>query len=79
MNIKLLTEELTAIRPCKDNHYPMGVLRRLDRDVVLLQPDVVIIAIGTNDIFAKLGAFYSSMVYILCSTPNSYQAVMIVF
>ncbi len=47
----------------------LGVLRRLDRDVGLLQPDVVIIAIGTNDIFAKLGAPSNS-------TLDLYQTAM---
>lgn len=47
----------------------LGVLRRLDRDVIFLQPDTVIIAIGTNDIFARLSADLSS-------TPDSYQTTM---
>ena len=47
----------------------LGVLNRLDRDVILLRPDVVIIAIGTNDIFAKLSAVSNS-------TPDSYQTTM---
>ena len=47
----------------------LGVLRRLDRDVILLQPDIVIIAIGTNDIFARLSAVSNT-------TPDSYQTTM---
>ncbi len=47
----------------------LGVLRRLDRDVIQLKPDIVIIAIGTNDIFARLSADQSS-------TPDTYQATM---
>ncbi len=47
----------------------LGVLRRLDRDVTLLRPDIIIIAIGTNDIFARLSADPNS-------TPDSYQATM---
>ena len=46
-----------------------GVLQRLDRDVILLQPDIVIIAIGTNDIFARLSADPSS-------TPDAYQSTI---
>ena len=46
-----------------------GVLQRLDRDVILLQPDIVIIAIGTNDIFARLSADPSS-------TPDTYQSTI---
>ena len=46
-----------------------GVLQRLDRDVILLQPDIVIIAIGTNDIFARLSADTSS-------TPDAYQSTI---
>jgi lysophospholipase L1-like esterase len=47
----------------------LGVLRRLDRDVILLQPDIVIIAIGTNDIFAKLNAVPNT-------TTDYYQTTM---
>ena len=47
----------------------IGVLQRLDRDVILLQPDIIIIAIGTNDIFARLSADPSS-------TPETYQTTM---
>ncbi len=47
----------------------LGVLRRLDRDVIRLQSDIVIIAIGTNDIFAKLSAAPNT-------TPDSYQTTM---
>ena len=47
-----------------------GVLNRLDRDVILLKPDIVIIAIGTNDIFGNLGIAPNS-------TPEFYQTVMI--
>ena len=47
----------------------LGVLSRLDRDVILLQPDIVIIGIGTNDIFGNLSAVPNS-------TPDSYQTVM---
>jgi len=47
----------------------LGVLRRLDRDVILLQPVIVIIAIGTNDIFARLSAVPNT-------TPDSYQTTM---
>ncbi len=47
----------------------LGVLRRFDRDVILLQPDIVIISIGTNYIFAKLSAVPST-------TPDSYQTTM---
>lgn len=47
----------------------LGVLRRLDRDVIRLQPDIVIIAIGTNDIFANLSAVPNT-------TPDSYQTTM---
>lgn len=47
----------------------LGVLRRLDRDVILLQPDIVIIAIGTNDIFAKLSTAPNT-------TPDAYQSAM---
>ncbi|MCP4274644.1 MAG: hypothetical protein GY781_22185, partial [Gammaproteobacteria bacterium] len=46
-----------------------GVLRRLDRDVIPLKPDIVIIAIGTNDIFARLSADPSF-------TPDAYQTTM---
>ena len=46
-----------------------GVLSRLDRDVTLLQPDIVIIAIGTNDIFGNLSAVPNY-------TPDSYHTVM---
>ena len=46
-----------------------GVLSRLDRDVTLLQPDIVIIAIGTNDIFGNLSAVPNL-------TPDSYHTVM---
>ena len=46
-----------------------GVLQRLDRDVILLQPDIVIIAIGTNDIFARLSADPSS-------TPDAYRTTI---
>jgi len=46
-----------------------GVLNRLDRDVILLQPVIVIFAIGTNDIFAKLNAVPNT-------TPDSYQTTM---
>ena len=46
-----------------------GVLQRLDRNVILLQPDIIIIAIGTNDIFARLSADPSS-------TPETYQTTM---
>ncbi len=46
-----------------------GVLRRLDRDVILLQPDIVIVAIGTNDIFDRLSADPNS-------TPDTYQATI---
>ncbi|MBC8553849.1 MAG: SGNH/GDSL hydrolase family protein [Candidatus Brocadiales bacterium] len=47
----------------------LGVLQRLDRDVVLLQPDIVVIAIGTNDIFASLSADPSS-------TPDAYRTTI---
>ncbi len=47
----------------------LGVLRRLERDVILLKPDVVIIAIGTNDIFAKLSEVPNS-------APDAYQATI---
>ena len=47
----------------------IGVLRRLNRDVILLKPDIVIIAIGTNDIFARLSAAQDS-------TPETYQTTM---
>ncbi len=47
----------------------LGVLKRLDRDVILLQPDIIIIAIGTNDIFARLSAAPNS-------TPDAYQATI---
>ena len=47
-----------------------GVLNRLNRDVILLKPDIVIIAIGTNDIFGNLGIAPNS-------TPEFYQTVMI--
>ena len=47
----------------------LGVLRRLDRDVILLEPDIVIVAIGTNDIFARLSADPNS-------TPDTYQATI---
>jgi lysophospholipase L1-like esterase len=47
----------------------LGVLQRLDRDVILLQPDIVIIAIGTNDIFTRLSADPSS-------TPDAYQSTI---
>ena len=46
-----------------------GVLRRLDRDVILLEPDIVIVAIGTNDIFTRLSADPNS-------TPETYQATI---
>ena len=46
-----------------------GVLNRLNRDVILLKPDIVIIAIGTNDIFGNLGIAPNS-------TPEFYQTVM---
>ncbi len=45
------------------------MLRRLDKDVILLKPDIIIIAIGTNDIFARLSANPSS-------TPVAFQATM---
>jgi len=47
----------------------LGVLRRLDRDVILLEPDIVIVAIGTNDIFTRLSADPNS-------TPETYQATI---
>ncbi len=47
----------------------LGVLSRLDKDVILLEPDIVIIGIGTNDIFGNLSAVPNS-------TPDSYQTVM---
>ncbi len=47
----------------------LGVLNRLDRDVVRLRPDIVIIGIGTNDIFAKLSADPNS-------TLGSYQTTI---
>ncbi|MGR3292927.1 MAG: SGNH/GDSL hydrolase family protein [Candidatus Scalindua sp.] len=47
----------------------LGVLSRLDRDVILQQPDIVIIAIGTNDIFDKLSAIPNS-------TADAYQNAM---
>jgi lysophospholipase L1-like esterase len=46
-----------------------GVLQRLVRDVILLQPDIVIIAIGTNDIFARLSADPSS-------SPDAYRTTI---
>ena len=46
-----------------------GVLSRLDRDVILRQPDIIIIAIGTNDIFARLSADPNS-------TPDAYQTTI---
>ncbi len=46
-----------------------GVLNRLDRDVILLQPDIVIVAIGTNDIFGNLSEVPNM-------TPDSYQSTM---
>ena len=46
-----------------------GVLNRLNRDVILLKPDIVIIAIGTNDIFGNLGIAPNS-------TPEFYQTFM---
>ncbi len=46
-----------------------GVLNRLSRDVIQLKPDIVIIAIGTNDIFGNLGIAPNS-------TPEFYQTVM---
>jgi len=46
-----------------------GVSNRLNRDVILLKPDIVIIAIGTNDIFGNLGIAPNS-------TPEFYQTVM---
>ena len=48
----------------------LGVLRRLNRDVTLLQPDIVITAIGSNDIFSRLSTDPSS-------TPDTYQSTMI--
>ena len=47
----------------------LGVLRRLDRDVILLEPDIVIVAIGTNDIFTRLSADPNS-------TPDTYHATI---
>jgi lysophospholipase L1-like esterase len=46
-----------------------GVLNRLNRDVILLKSDIVIIAIGTNDIFGNLGIAPNS-------TPEFYQTFM---
>jgi lysophospholipase L1-like esterase len=47
----------------------MGVLSRLENDVIQLQPDIIIIAIGTNDIFGNLSRA-------LNATPDYYQTVM---
>jgi len=47
----------------------LGVLQRLDRDVILLEPDIVIVAIGTNDIFARLSSDPNS-------TPETYHATI---
>ena len=47
----------------------LGIFDRLYKDVILLKPDIVIIAIGTNDIFGNLGTAPNS-------TPDSYQTVM---
>jgi len=47
----------------------LGVLQRLDRDVILLEPDIVIVAIGTNDIFARLSSDPNS-------TPDTYHATI---
>ncbi len=41
----------------------------MDRDVILLEPDIVIVAIGTNDIFTRLSADPNS-------TPETYQATI---
>ncbi|MDV5165497.1 MAG: SGNH/GDSL hydrolase family protein [Candidatus Scalindua sp.] len=42
------------------------VLNRLDRDVIQLKPDIAIVTIGTNDIFARLSAVQNA-------TPVAYQ------
>ncbi len=47
----------------------MGVLDRLEKDVILLQPDIIIIGIGTNDVFGNLSRIQNE-------TPDSYQTAM---
>jgi lysophospholipase L1-like esterase len=47
----------------------LGVLSRLEKDVILLQPDIIIIGIGTNDIFGNLSVIPDS-------TPDFYKTAM---
>ncbi len=62
-------DEYEAVNRGINGDTARGVLSRLDRDVILLQPDIVILAIGTNDIFGNLSAVPDL-------TPDSYNTVM---
>ncbi len=67
---KNLPDEYEVINKGINGDTAYGVLNRLDRDVIQLKPDIVIIAIGTNDIFAKLSSVPNT-------TPGAYQTTMI--
>ncbi|MCP4265507.1 MAG: SGNH/GDSL hydrolase family protein [Candidatus Brocadiaceae bacterium] len=62
-------DEYKVINKGVNGDTAMGVLSRLEKDVVQLQPDIIIIAIGTNDIFGNLSR-------VLNATPDAYQAAM---